>query len=102
MSTEPDAPQLWWHFYGASIPDKYDVTVMLAGTSEPPAEAEHRKPSSEIDGVQLTYLASWDHRPTIAEVNVPRIFAGMSPESQADNCDQYGDVLDEDFEDVPF
>ena len=96
MPATADAPQLWWHFYGASIPDKYDVTLLIAGTDLPPAEAEHRKPSSEIDGVELTYLTSWDHRPTIAELNLPRIFAGMSPETQADNCDEYGDVLPDD------
>lgn len=89
-------PQLWWHLYGASIPDKWDVTLLIGKTDLPPAEAKDRLPSSEIDGAELPYLASWDHRPTIAEINVPRILAGMDPEAPADNEDAYGDVLSDD------
>ena len=93
----------WWHLYGLSIPDKWDVTVMVGPTSEGPEKAKGWKPKSEIDGAEMPYLASFEHRPTIAELNSVKIMRGLEPEVPADNVDAWGDALDDgsDF-DLPF
>ena len=94
--------QLWWHLYGADIPEKgYACQLLIGGTDKGPDDIPATMPfelgTVIEDGTtarQLPRLGSWDHRPTIAEQNAVRIFGGLDPEVPADNVDDYGDDLD--------
>jgi hypothetical protein len=94
--------QLWWHLYGAAIPNKWDITLLASETTDDPSWAKEWKPKSEVDGAALPYLASFDHRPTIAELNAVKIMHGLEPEVPADNVDDYGDIIGDDDDDLPF
>lgn len=86
----------WWHLYGTVVEGAgYSAMVLLGDTV---ADVEPQIRSMDILGagpkITLPLLGSWDHRPTIVEKNAV-LAPGMEPESQSDNCDEYGDILDD-------